>query len=115
MPSLPEAIILVLTPFAPLFSHRVWPHAQVLLLGAMLVPAAGTVTVALWGMGLARERRFINYHRVLNWSTWSARQGGRILLGLLITLLMPPGTTIVFEADDTVERRSGRKITAKSC
>jgi hypothetical protein len=33
MPPLPEAIILVLAPFAPLFSGRVWLHAPVLLLG----------------------------------------------------------------------------------
>ncbi len=33
MPPLPEAIILVLAPFAPLFSERVWRHAQVLTLG----------------------------------------------------------------------------------
>jgi hypothetical protein len=36
-----------------------------------------------------------------------------MLLGWLITLLVPPGATMVFGADDTVERRSGRKITAK--
>src|SRR5919198_5722586 len=115
MPPLPEAIILVLAPFAPLFSHRVWLHAQVLLLGAMLVPGARTVTAALRVMGLARERRFTNYHRVLNRATWSARHGSRILLGVLITLLVPPGATSVFGADDTVERRSGRKITAQGC
>ena len=115
MPSLPEAIILVLAPFAPLFSHRVWLHAQVLLVGAMLAPGARTVTAALRVMGLAAERHFTNYHRVLNRATWSARQGSRILLGLLITFLVPPGATMVLGADDTVERRSGRKITAKGC
>ena len=115
MPPLPEAIILVLAPFAPLFSHRVWLHAQVLLLGAMLAPGARTVTAALRVMGLAAERHFTNYHRVLNRATWSARHGSRILLGLLITQLVPPGATIVLGADDTVERRSGRKITAKGC
>jgi hypothetical protein len=115
MPPLPEAIILVLAPFAPLFSHRVWLHAQVMLLGAMLAPGARTVTAALRVMGLAAERHFTNYHRVLNRATWSARHGSRILLGLLITQLVPPGATIVLGADDTVERRSGRKITAKGC
>jgi hypothetical protein len=115
MPPLPEAIILVLAPFAPLFSHRVWLHAQVLLLGAMLAPGARTVTAALRVMGLAAERHFTNSHRVLNRATWSARHGSRILLGLLITLLVPPGATIVLGADDTVERRSGRQITAKGC
>jgi DDE superfamily endonuclease len=115
MPPLPDAIILVLAPFAPLFSHRVWLHAQVLLLGAMLAPGARTVTTALRVMGLAAERRFTNYHRVLNRATWSALQGSRMLLGLLSTFLVPPGATIVLGADDTVERRSGRKIKAKGC
>src|SRR5687767_6944477 len=115
MPPLPEAIILVLAPFALLFSRRSWHHAQVLLLGAIVTPGARTVTAALRAMGLAAERHFTNYHRVLNRATWSARQGSRILLGVLITLLVPPGATIVLGADDTVERRSGRKINAKGC
>jgi hypothetical protein len=38
-----------------------------------------------------------------------------MLLGVLITLLVPPGAAIVFGADDTVERRSGRKIRAQGC
>ena len=33
MPPLLEGIILVSAPFAPLFSQRVWLHAQLLLLG----------------------------------------------------------------------------------
>ena len=36
-------------------------------------------------------------------------------MGLLITFLVPAGATVVFGADDTVERRSGRKISAKGC
>jgi hypothetical protein len=74
MPPLPEAIILALAPFAPLFSHRVWLRAQVLLLGAMLAPGPRTVTASLRVMGLALERQFTNYHRVLNRAQWSARQ-----------------------------------------
>jgi hypothetical protein len=115
MPPLPDAIILVLAPFAPLFAHRVWLHAQLLLLGTMLAPGARTVTAALRVMGLATEPRFTSYHRVLNRAAWSARHGSRILLGLLVTCLVPPGATIVLGADDTVERRSGRKISAKGC
>jgi DDE superfamily endonuclease len=115
MPPLPEAIIRILAPFAPLFSRRVWCHAQVLLLGAILTPGARTVTAALRVMGLAMEHRFTTYHRVLNRSTWSALQASRMLLGLLVTHLVPPGAPIVLGADDTVERRSGRQITAKGC
>src|SRR5438034_733096 len=84
VPPLSEAIILVVAPFAPLFSARVWRQAQVLLLGAMLTPGPRTVTGALQVMGLALERHFTNDHWVLNRATWSARHGSRILLGLLI-------------------------------
>jgi hypothetical protein len=115
MPPLPETILLVLAPFAPLFSHRVWLHAQVLLLGAMLTPGVRTVTAALRAMGLATERHFTNYHRVLNRASWSALRGSQILLGWLITCLVPLGATIVFGADDTVERRRGRQISAIGC
>jgi hypothetical protein len=115
MPPLPEAIILVLAPFAPLFSQRVWLHAQLLLLGAMLAPGARTVTAALRAMGLSRERHLTNYHRVLNRATWSAHQASRILLGLLVTSLVPAGTAMVLGADETVERRGGRQIAATGC
>jgi hypothetical protein len=66
-------------------------------------------------MGLALERHFTNYHRVLNRVTWSARQDSQILLGLLLALVVPPGPTIVLGADDTVERRGWRTIAAKGC
>lgn len=115
MPHLPAEIILVLAPFAPRVSDRVWGHAQVLLLGASLTPGPRTGTAALRAMGWARERHFTNDHRVLNRATWSARQGSRILLGLLLTLLVPPGATLGFGADDTVERRSGRQSRAQGC
>ena len=115
MPPLPAAIILVFAPFAPLVSPRGWRHAQLLLRGAMLAPGARTVTTALRVIGLAAERRFTNDPRVLNRAIWSAHQGSRMLLGLLITLLVPPGATIVLGADDTGDRRAGRQIRAKGC
>ena len=46
MPPLPDAIILVLAPCAPLCSPRVWLPAQRVLLGAMLAPGARPVTAA---------------------------------------------------------------------
>lgn len=115
MPSLPAEIIVLLAPFAQLFSERVWCHAQVLVVGAILAPGKRTVSSCLRVMGLAWEYHFTNYHRVLNRAQWSARQAGKILLGLIVLLLVPPGAAIVLGADDTVERRSGRKIKAKGC
>jgi hypothetical protein len=115
MPSLPPEMIVLLAPFAQLFSARVWSHAQVLVAGAILAPGKRTVSCCLRVMGLAWESHFTNYHRVLNRAQWSALQAGKILLGLIVRLLVPPGAAIVLGADDTVERRSGRQIKAKGC
>jgi len=115
MSYLPQEIIVLLAPFAQLFSERVWLHAQVLVLGAILSPHQRTVTAALRVMGLAQERRFTNYHRVLNRARWSTLQASKILLGLIVLVLVPPGAAVVLGADDTVERRSGGKIKAKGC
>jgi hypothetical protein len=108
-------MIVLLAPFAQLCSERVWLHAQVLILGALLAPGKRTVTSCLRVRGLAWEHRFTNYHRVLNRAVWSALQASKILLGVLVLVFVPPGATIVLGADDTVERRSGRKIKAKGC
>ena len=115
MPSLPPEMIVLLAPFAQLFSDRVWLHAQVLMAGAILAPGKRTVSSCLRVMGLAGESHFTNYHRVLNRATWSALQASKILLGVLVLVCVPLGATIVLGADDTVERRSGRKIKAKGC
>jgi hypothetical protein len=115
MPSLPPEMIVLLAPFAQLFSARVWLHAQGLVVGALLAPGKRTVSSCLRVMGLAWESRFTNYHRVLNRAQCSALQASQILLGLLVLMVVPPGAAIVLGADDTVERRSGRQIKAKGC
>jgi hypothetical protein len=115
MPSLPPEMIVVLAPFAQLFAERVWHHVQVLVLGALLAPGQRTVSSCLRVLGLAWEEHFTNYQRVLNRAQWSALQASKILLGLLVQVVVPPGVTLVLGADDTVERRSGRQIKAKGC
>jgi hypothetical protein len=98
--------------FAPLFQARTWRHAEVLLIGAILAPGQRTVTGILRVSGLARERRFVNYHRVLNRAAWSGREAARVLLGLLLATFAPRGP-VVLGLDDTIERRRGKRISAK--
>ena len=112
---LPPEILAILAHFAPLFSHRVWSHAQPLALGAILATGRRTVTAALRILGLKHEAHFTNYHRVLNRAEWSARAASRIILGLIVAALIPADWPIVLGADDTVERRNGRTIKAKGC
>ena len=84
MGPLPPDIISFMSHFAPLFSSRVWPHAQVLLTGALLAPGKRTVSALLRVLGLDQHSDFQTYHRVLNRCVWSSLQGSQILLRLLI-------------------------------
>src|SRR3990170_8943679 len=106
-------MIRVLVPFAPLFSKRVWQHAQVLLAGAILAPGRRTVSSALRSMGLDQEKRFHRYHRVLSRASWSSREVSRVLLGLLVEAFVPEGDPLVVGIDETLERRWGKKIAAR--
>ena len=110
---LPPRFAAVILTFAPLFLQRSWRHAVVLLTGAILAPGGRTVTSILRIAGMARERRFVNYHRVLNRAAWCPRAASRLLLGLLIAAFAPRGP-VVLGIDDTIERRRGKRIAAKS-
>src|SRR5918993_26062 len=112
MHTLPKSMIQVLAPFAPLFSKSVFEHVQLLLVGAILAPGKRTVASALRAVSLEDERRFCRYHRVLSRAVWSSREASRVLLGLLVEAFVPEGP-LVLGIDDTLERRRGKKISAK--
>src|SRR5918997_4716655 len=110
---LPSRFAAVILAFAPVFlQQRTWCHAEVLLIGAILAPGRRTVTSILRITGLARERRFVNYHRVLNRAAWSGRAAARVLLGLLLEAFVPTGP-VLLGLDDHIERRRGKRIGAK--
>ncbi len=112
MPTLSPAMLQTLEPFVPLFSGRLWPRVLVLVAGTLLVPGKRTVTAALRVMGLAEARRFERYHRVLNRARWSSLTVSRVLLKLLVAAFAPTGP-LLLGIDETIERRWGKRITAK--
>jgi DDE superfamily endonuclease len=113
MRTLPPKMVQVLAPFAPLFSNRIWQHAQLLLAGAILAPGRRTVSSALRAMGLDQHKRFHRYHRVLSRASWSSREVSRVLLGLLVEAFVPKGAPLVVGIDETLERRYGKRIAAR--
>jgi hypothetical protein len=113
MRTLPSMMIGVLAPFAPLFSERVFEHVQVLLSGAILAPGNRTVSSALRAMGLDQQKTFHRYHRVLSHAVWSSREASRVLLDSLVEAFVAEGEPLVVGIDETLERRQGKKISAK--
>jgi hypothetical protein len=114
MLTLPIEMIALMQPFTPVFSARTWDWVQVLVVGAILAPGKRTVTSVLRVMGLSAESQFQRYHRVLNRAVWSSLGVSQILLGLLVTAFVVPGAPVIVAADETLERRPGDKIKAKS-
>ena len=70
-------------------------HARVLLVGTILASGRMTVSSALRAMGLGHQKRFHCYHRVLSHASWSSREVGRVLLGLLVEAFVPEGGPLV--------------------
>jgi hypothetical protein len=109
---LPSLLAALLGTFSRLFSGRIWQHVQVLVIGAILCPGKRTVSSILRVMGLAENREFGKYHRVLSRAVWSSRKVGQQLLKHLIGTFAPSGV-LVLGIDDTIERRKGKRIRAK--
>lgn len=112
MPTLPPAFAAVMIAFQPVFSKRVFAHAVVLVVGAILTPGRRTVAAALRVVGLSRLRAYHKYHRVLARARWSSREAAQCLLVQIVQRFVPEGP-VVLGLDDTIERRWGRKIKAR--
>jgi hypothetical protein len=113
MLTLPDTIIAILTPFATLFQLRTWTKVQMLLIGAILSPGKRTVSSALRVVGLSDDTAFASYHHVLNRAVWSSLQLSRVLLMVLLDHLGSKDGPLVFGMDETLERRRGKRISAK--
>ena len=66
MPSLPDAMVLLLSPFASLLDARILCQVQILLMGVVLAPGRGTVSSALYALGLPARGDFARYHHDLS-------------------------------------------------
>ena len=113
MVTLPKEFSDTISVFAPLFSKKVFEHAKVLLMGAIVCVKARTVCSALRSVGLQDLKQFHKFHRVLSLSKWSSHKASRVLLDMLLNRFIGKDQTVVFGIDETVERRWGQKIKAR--
>jgi len=81
-------------------------------MGAVLAPGKRTVSSCLRMTGRAAANNFSTYHQILNRARWDTHAMARRLLIMIIDRLVPEGP-VVIGMDDTIERRWGRKITAR--
>ncbi len=113
MPTPSAAIIHLLAMFSIAFTDPTFKNMTVLVVGTILAPGRRTVAAALRVMGLAQDRHFTNYHRVLNRARWSPWLLSRLLLNLIIKQCLSPDEPVWLLIDDTLERRRGDQIKYK--
>ncbi|HEX2907126.1 MAG TPA: transposase, partial [Phototrophicaceae bacterium] len=114
MLNLPPIVIDLIEPFAPCFyGVTTWMKAQMLLIGTILTPGKRVVTEALRVMGLSEDKKFAQYHQVLNRAVWSPLALAQTLLKLLVTTFGASDQPLVLGIDPTIERRWGHKIAAR--
>ena len=112
MSCLPSRFATVILSFAPLFPQRSWRHAEVLLTGAILVPGQRTVTSILHSIMPQTGATVCKLPPRAEPAAWCPQAASRTLLNLLLAACAPKGP-IVPGVNDTIERRRGKRITAK--
>ncbi len=83
-----------------------------MIAGAILAPGKRTVSALLRIVGLSQEKAFHKYHRVLSHARWSRLKASRLLMSQLIKAFVKDGP-LVIGIDETLERRWGKKISAR--
>jgi DDE superfamily endonuclease len=102
----------LLAPFRCLFTRPTLRRLETMAAGVLLASGQRTVAAALRAVGKGGEAGFSGFHRVLNAARWSALEGARLLLLLIVAAFVPAGP-VVIGLDDTIERRKGSRIAAK--
>src|SRR4029079_948390 len=103
MQTMPKEGSTVILAFSTLFSKKVFEHAKVLLMGALLTVGRHTVCAALRFCGLAKAPNFHKYRRLLSLGRWSGLKASRILLHLVLEWFTTPEEPLVMGIDETIE------------
>src|SRR6266511_2940881 len=108
--SLPRSIAELLTSFRSCFTAPTFETFCALVVGFWAQPQAHTVTGMLVAAGLSTSWHHSRAHRFFSRARWSADQLGLCLLELIVDGLVGAGAPVRLVVDDTLFRRSGRKI-----
>src|ERR1700677_2866673 len=108
--NLPGSLLEILSAFRPCFTAPGFATFCGLVAGLAGQPRRRTVTGMLLGAGLARAWPHDRAHRFFARARWDPDDLGLAVARLAVLLLLPPGAALRVAVDDTVFRRSGRKV-----
>src|SRR3954468_13599967 len=112
MHSLPGSLMRVLEPFRPCFTTPTFATFVTLVAGMVARPAHRTVCGMLAGAGLAGVWHHRRAHRFFTTARWHPDTVGLTVLRLVGRILVHIDAPLLLAVDDTLFRRSGRKLHA---
>jgi DDE superfamily endonuclease len=107
---LPRTITSLLECFRGCFTAPTFEVFCALTVGFWAQPRTHTVIGMLTAAGLSATWHHARAHRFFSAARWSADQLGLVLLDLILALLVPADTPVRLVVDDTLFRRSGRRV-----
>ncbi|MBB5154230.1 IS701 family transposase [Saccharopolyspora phatthalungensis] len=110
--TLPASLAVVVEAFRGCFTAPSFQTFTMLVAGLITQTGRGTVCGMLTAAGMAGRRHHDWAHRFFAEARWSADRLGLTLAALLVDRLLDTDAVIEIAVDDTLFRRSGRKIHA---
>lgn len=109
---LPASFLALLQEFRPVFGRASFDNFFVLTSGFVHALGKHRITDALRAAGPAASKHFTTYYRFFSRAAWSLDELGLSLLGFVMRVL--PADTVELVVDDTLVRRSGKKVALAS-
>ena len=108
--TLPPSFAGLLATLRPCFTAPSFRMFTALVVGLVGQPGRRTVTGMLTGAGLARAVHHARAHWFFAGARWEPDRLGLAVAGLVVRLLVPAGAPLLVAVDDSLFRRSGRRV-----
>lgn len=112
--TLPASLAALVAALEPCFTAPTFRTFCALMAGLVAQTGRRTVCGMLVGAGLSRVWGHDRAHRFFSAARWSPEQLGVRLAGLIVSRLVAAGEPVLVAVDDTLFRRSGKKVWAAS-
>jgi DDE superfamily endonuclease len=108
--TVPRSLADLLAVFRPCFTAPTFHTFVGLVVGLIAHTRRRTVCGMLIGAGLDRVWHHSRAHRLFSNARWSGDALGLALADLIVTHLLPAGSPLTVAVDDTLFKRSGKKV-----
>ena len=108
--NIPTSLTTLLATFQTLFTAPTFTTFSFMVTGFLAQTGEHNVCGMLSGAGLAQRWHHSRAHRFFSNRRWSVEQVGLHVASLAIQRLVPAGAAIQLVVDDTLFRRTGRKV-----